>query len=125
MSYYNDDSLFTGKSVAAVIGILVVLFLLYAVTSSNSDPGYTEDSQVSQGIEESQDYSYDSGIYQSGFKSIGDVGNSELIYDVDTKIVYIKTEGYYSYYTLCPYYAENGLPYRYDTETGSLSMIWN
>lgn len=47
MSYYNDDSLFTGKSVAAVIGILVVLFLLYAVTSSNSDPGYTEDSQVS------------------------------------------------------------------------------
>lgn len=46
------------------------------------------------------------------------VGNFEdidgdFVYDVKTGIVYVKSTTYYGYATLCPYYAANGLPYRY------------
>ena len=51
---------------------------------------------------------------------------NNLYYDVNTRIVYImfcERDGYNGYGYLSPYYAENGLPYRYDANDGRFVMI--
>ena len=51
-----------------------------------------------------------------------DIGN-DLVYDSATRIVYIEEHTYYNYNTYCPYYAPNGLPYKYNAETNTLEEI--
>lgn len=53
------------------------------------------------------------------FVSIG----SNLVYDPATRIVYRKNYTYSGYYVYIPYYAPNGLPYRYDPETNTFEEI--
>lgn len=47
----------------------------------------------------------------------------ELSYDTATEIVYIKNYTYHSNYVYTPYYAPNGLPYRYNHETNTFEEI--
>lgn len=51
-------------------------------------------------------------------------GEQDLYYDVDTKTVYVIMIDSFGAYDgtgyMSPYYADNGLPYLYNTETNSL-----
>ena len=47
----------------------------------------------------------------------------ELSYDTFTGIVYIKNYTYHGNYVYTPYYAPNGLPYRYNPETNTFEEI--
>jgi hypothetical protein len=49
----------------------------------------------------------------------------DLVYDAATRIVYIESSTYYGYETYTPYYAPNGLPYRYNPVTNTLEEIDN
>ena len=55
------------------------------------------------------------------FVSIG----SNLVYDPATRIVYRQNYTHGSRYVYIPYYAPNGLPYRYDPETNTFEEINN
>jgi hypothetical protein len=52
------------------------------------------------------------------------IGNN-LVYDPATRIVYRKNYTYSGYYVYVPYYAQNGLPYRYNPETNTFEEINN
>ena len=47
----------------------------------------------------------------------------DLVYDAATRIVYIESSTYYCYETYSPYYAPNGLPYRYNPAMNTLEEI--
>ena len=47
----------------------------------------------------------------------------ELGYDTSTEIVYIKNYTYHGNYVYTPYYAPNGLPYRYNPEINTFEEI--
>jgi hypothetical protein len=51
------------------------------------------------------------------------VPNTSLVYDANTKIVYMANYTYYGNYVYTAYIAENGLPYKYNTQTSSLEEI--
>lgn len=54
------------------------------------------------------------------------VGQSDLYYDANTKVVYIlfnECAGYTGYGYMSPYYADNGLPYVYNVESNTLEKI--
>ena len=56
------------------------------------------------------------------FKKIED----QLYYDINTKIVYFYNGPYaVRHYLPTPYYASNGLPYKYNPETNTLEEIPN
>lgn len=67
------------------------------------------------------------GDYRQETVKLVRVGDSRnLYYDPDTLIVYLKfsdAAGYTGYGYLSAYYAENGLPYRYDPSEGVLVII--
>ena len=65
-----------------------------------------------------------SNIQPGGFVSICDYP-IPLSYDTMTKIVYIKNITYGARYVYTPYYAPNGLPYRYNPETNTFEEIKN
>lgn len=48
-----------------------------------------------------------------------------LVYDSMTRIVYIENRTYNGYYIYTPYYAPNGLPYKYNIETNAFEEITN
>ena len=50
------------------------------------------------------------------------IGNN-LVYDTSTRVVYIKNITYHAYVIYTPYYAPNGLPYRYNPETNTFEEI--
>lgn len=85
--------------------VLCCIFMVSLVGCSNSDQENADTSN-----------------YSIEFVTIDD---SILVYDSATKIVYMKnfTNAINCAYT--PYYAPNGLPYRYNTETNSLEEINN
>lgn len=59
-----------------------------------------------------------------GMQSFVEIG-SDLFYDAATGIVYMQY-GYGNAYDskkYCPYYAPNGLPYKYNPESNTLEMI--
>ena len=58
----------------------------------------------------------------SGFVKICD-DPIPLSYDPMTRIVYIRSYTYYDHYVYTPYYAPNGLPYRYNPETNTFEEI--
>lgn len=69
------------------------------------------------------DVSNSGGIYYNQFGHFVKIGG-HLYYDPATRIVYIRNlNSYGSSYT--PYYAPNGLPYRYDPETNMFEEINN
>lgn len=51
-----------------------------------------------------------------------EIPNSALVYDMTTNIVYFSDKNSYGD-SHCPYYAANGLPYRYNIELNTLEMI--
>lgn len=54
------------------------------------------------------------------------VGQNDLYYDTNTKVVYIiwnEWHGETGYGYMSPYYSSNGLPYLYNAETGYLEEI--
>ena len=51
-----------------------------------------------------------------------EIGNG-LVYDGATRIVYIENYTYYAHYVYTPYYAPNGLPYKYNPETNTFEEI--
>lgn len=55
------------------------------------------------------------------FVKIGD----RLCYDSATRIVYVKYYTYSGHNVYVPYYAPNGLPYRYNPETNTFEEISN
>ena len=54
--------------------------------------------------------------------SDAEITHPELVYDEETKIVYLYRFGSYREY-LSPYYSENGCLCRYNTETGEIEEI--
>lgn len=90
------------------ITILLTLLLCVSLTACGTS-------------EEDKDYPK-----HTGFVEI--VGKRNLYYDPDTKIVYIifsesSNGGYQGYGYMSLYYASNGLPYLYDTNSQSLYEI--
>ena len=58
----------------------------------------------------------------SGFVKICD-DPIPLSYDPMTRIIYIRSDTYSYHYVYTPYYAPNGLPYRYNPETNTFEEI--
>lgn len=95
----------------AFLSLLVVLVLLLTLSGCGS---------------ESEDLS----IIRKGDIAGIDLINIDgyLYYDTKTNIVYIWNGFYYCYTTATtpsPYYASNGLPYKYDPDTKQLKEITN
>lgn len=61
-------------------------------------------------------------ISSNQFAQFIDIGNNS-VYDSATRIVYIEDSTFHGNYVHCPYYAPNGLPYKYNTETNTLEEI--
>lgn len=62
-------------------------------------------------------------ISSNQFGKFIEIGNN-LMYDSATRIVYINNYTYgYQTYVYTPYYAPNGLPYRYNPETNTFEEI--
>ena len=60
-------------------------------------------------------------ISSNQFGKFVDIG-SDFVYDSATRIVYIEDYTSYGYMVHCPYYASNGLPYRYNPETNTFEQ---
>lgn len=63
----------------------------------------------------------DSNQYKEIITSMEETKYNNLYYDTSTKIVYLIP----SYDSITAYYAENGLPYKYNPVTGELECINN
>lgn len=63
-------------------------------------------------------------ISSSQFGTFVSIGNN-LVYDSATRIVYMKNNTYGAGCVYVPYYAPNGLPYRYNPETNTFEEINN
>lgn len=61
-------------------------------------------------------------ISSNQFGKFVDIGRN-LVYDSATRIVYIEDYTSYGYMVRCPYYAPNGLPYKYNPETNTFEEI--
>lgn len=90
-----------------------ILCAIFGITFAGCDT-----SQVNVNVSNSEELS------SNQFGKFVEIGNN-LVYDSATRIVYIESSTYYSYYTYTPYYAPNGLPYRYNPETNTLEEIVN
>lgn len=69
----------------------------------------------------------ESGTKQVGLRQFKKINNSFLYYDINTNIVYLWNGniGYFSQAatTPSPYYAPNGLPYKYNSAINALEEI--
>ena len=63
-------------------------------------------------------------ISSNQFGNFVDIGGN-LVYDSATRIVYIENTTYAGWRAYTPYYAPNGLPYRYNPETNTFEEINN
>ena len=61
-------------------------------------------------------------ISSNQFGTFANIGNN-LVYDSATRIVYFKNCTYCGFDVYVPYYAPNGLPYRYNPETNTFEEI--
>lgn len=102
------------KFLAVVLSCLIVLSLV----------GCTDGETVSVKVENDETLS-NTVFGKSAMVKIGD----QLYYDSTTRIVYWwnggLNMGYYSSTTPSPYYAPNGLPYKYNPETNTFEEIPN
>lgn len=58
-----------------------------------------------------------------GFGNFINIGDSDFVYDSATRIIYIDQYTYNAHYVKVPYYAPNGLPYRYNPATNTFEEI--
>lgn len=68
----------------------------------------------------------ESGTKQVGLEQLQCIDNSYLYYDINTNIVYFWNGvigGFNNCTTPSPYYAPNGLPYKYNPSTNTLEEI--
>ncbi len=91
--------------------IMAIVFVLLVTISLISCAGSVQDNALSNEEGKTEEY----GV----FIAIG----SHLVYDSVTRIVYLKHRTYGAHPTYCPYYASNGLPYRYNPDTNTLEEI--
>ena len=99
-----------------LFAILVAVFLIFSLVGC----GETTTTTLNVNVENSGELSSNT-LGKQSFVEIG----SGLFYDPTTRIVYMVngvTTGYESK-TYCPYYAPNGLPYRYNPETNTFEEI--
>lgn len=95
-----------------LIAIIISCFLIFTLTACS------EPVQVNINVSNSGNLS------SNRFGVFVDIGNN-LAYDSATRIVYVKNYTYYGNYVYIPYYAPNGLPYRYIPETNTFEEINN
>lgn len=96
--------------------LLVSLGILFAI--SGCSEYVSADTESKENVEESESQA----IGLDAFKKIED----QLYYDINTKIVYFFNGPYAArHYLPTPYYASNGLPYKYNPETNTLEEIPN
>lgn len=67
--------------------------------------------------------SNDENLHSNQLKNFVEIAD-DLYYDSATRIVYFKCYTGYDYASI-PYYAPNGLPYRYNVETNTFEEIVN
>lgn len=92
-----------------LLACLVACTLLLSLTGCTSDPV-----QVN--------VSNDENIASNQFGEFRHIGD-DLVYDTATRIVYIENYAYPMNDVYTPYYAPNGLPYKYDPETSTFEEI--
>ena len=93
-----------------------LIILLTAILLSCSLSGCGSETVVAVNVENEEDLN---GVV-FGIDALISIGNG-LWYDSTTRIVYFK---YYSNgLTISPYYAPNGLPYKYNPETNTFEEI--
>ncbi len=95
---------------------LIVIILTFVITLPLLGCGAVEPVQVN--------VSNSTSISSNQFGKFVSIGNN-LVYDSATRIVYRKNHTYCGNYVYVPYYAPNGLPYRYDPETNTFEEINN
>lgn len=99
-----------------LLGIFIVCMLIFSLV------GCSEETTLYVNVEENGNLNNNT----LGERSLIELGKG-LVYDSATKIVYMEIgeETGYKSKTYCPYYAPNGLPFRYNTETNTLIEIKN
>ena len=98
-----------------IITIIILVTLLTGCTSENNS--------ITLNIEQSNSEIYNNVI---GLETLIPLKENELYYDSTTRIIYFWNGNplYYRYsISPSPYYAPNGLPYKYNPETNSLEEI--
>lgn len=91
-----------------LIAIIFCCFIIFSLTACS------EPVQVN--------VSNNENISSNQFGVFVDIGYN-LVYDSATRIVYIESVTYSGWDTYSPYYAPNGLPYRYNPETNTFEEI--
>lgn len=95
---------------------LIATLLSFTIALSLTGCGAVEPVQVNVSNSESIS-SHQLGTFTS-------IGNN-LVYDPATRIVYRQNYTHGCRYVYVPYYAPNGLPYRYDPQTNTFEEINN
>lgn len=97
--------------------LITILFCVFVITLVGCSSETAESVQVNVSNSES--------ISSNQFGKFIEIGNN-LVYDSATRIVYIDNYTYgYQTYVYTPYYAPNGLPYRYNPEANTFEEIVN
>lgn len=94
-----------------LITIIISCFLIFSLTACSEQT-------VQVNVSNSEN------ISSNQFGKFIDIGNN-LVYDTATRIVYVENYTYYGNDVYTPYYAPNGLPYRYNPETNTFEEINN
>jgi hypothetical protein len=119
MGFYDDYKFGTdGDSKASfwkriaiaviVVFVIFILILCFNSTSTTETVSVENNTNVEYPINKSLNFK----------KILGD-----LVFDPLTKIVYIDNYTSHAYSVYTPYYAPNGIPFRYNEEKGELEQI--
>lgn len=119
MGFYDDYKYGTDgdgwatfwKYVAILAVVIFLIFLMSQCSKPSTDVPVSENNRV-------ENSEYVSGTYLD-FKTISD----DLVYDAATNIVYVENDTADTYDVYVPYYAPNGLPFKYNGKTGELEQI--
>jgi hypothetical protein len=95
---------------------LIVIILTFVIAFSLVGCGAVEPVQVNVSNGES--------LSSHQFGKFVSIGNN-LVYDSATRIVYMRNSTSGGYCAYVPYYAPNGLPYRYNPEINTFEEINN
>lgn len=94
-----------------------LLILLTAILLSCSLSGCESETVVAVNVENEENL-HNTTFGKSAFVKIG----NDLYYDSATRIVWLKNNNSYGHIYI-PYYAPNGLPYKYNLETNTFEEI--
>lgn len=99
---------------------LLIILTALLLSCSLTGCGGSEATVVQVNIENKENI-HNTAIGKSAFVNIG----NDLYYDSATRIVYFSNYTYRGYYVYVPYYAPNGLPYKYNPEINTFEEIEN